>query len=246
MGNFPGLISISEGDHEHWQDAVCASHGVQPLVEFLQNRFAVPRRCESAFFVGGRALSSHGFCAVDLARISSRHRGKLGGKPQQALRYGVSLPDQEKYACGGQREQVFENLGPRHQGARHAGLRARRLLSNGPRLHGFQEAFSPSSGGRLLCHSRQGQPAGQTRLLGPNRSKHGGDCRSARDARGLHHPRLSRTHSANPVYTRALGRRPDQGPAISPPWALHKRRLILHQEFLPARKGSISRKEYVL
>jgi hypothetical protein len=110
MGNFPGLTTISEGDHEHWQDAVCASHGVHPLVEFLQNRFAVPRRCESAFVVGSRTLSSHGFCAVDLARISSRHRGKPGGKPQQTLWPGVSLPDQEKYACRSQRPHTRISL----------------------------------------------------------------------------------------------------------------------------------------
>jgi hypothetical protein len=37
MVNLPRLTTFSEGDHEHWQDAVCASHGVHPLVEFLQN-----------------------------------------------------------------------------------------------------------------------------------------------------------------------------------------------------------------
>jgi IS4 transposase len=48
--------------------------------------------------------------------------------------------------------------------------------------------------------SRQGQPAGQTRLLGANGSKHWGYFRSTRNARGLLlHPRLSRTHATHPV-----------------------------------------------
>jgi hypothetical protein len=60
--------------HEHRQTVVCISHGVHPLVEFLQNCDALPGRCGRWVFVGGRALSSHGFCAVD----GARDRGEPG------------------------------------------------------------------------------------------------------------------------------------------------------------------------
>ena len=111
MGNFPGLTMIPGVDDEHRQDVVCTSHGVHPLVEFFQNCCAVPRRCGYAVFVGRRALSSHGFCAVDVARVSSRHRGEPGGEPEQTLWNGVSFPGQEKHLGRCQREKGLGNLG---------------------------------------------------------------------------------------------------------------------------------------
>ena len=111
MGNFPELTMIPGVGREHRQDVVCTSHGVHPLVEFLQNREALPGRYGCAVFVGSRALSSPGFCAVDLARISARHRGKPGGKSEQALWHGVSFPYQEKHLGRCQRKKRLENLG---------------------------------------------------------------------------------------------------------------------------------------
>lgn len=105
MGNFPGLKTILGGDHKHRQDAVFASHGGHPLVEFHQDRYAVKRRGESGFLVGFRALSRDGRCATDMGRVAQRHRGKPGREPEQTLRYGISIRDPEKYACRGQREQ---------------------------------------------------------------------------------------------------------------------------------------------
>ena len=92
MGNFPVLTIIPGVGHEHRQDVVCTSHGVHPLVEFLQNCCSVPRRCEGAVFFGLRALSSHGLCAVDVAKVSARHRCKPGSKPKQTLWRGVGNP----------------------------------------------------------------------------------------------------------------------------------------------------------
>ena len=76
MGNFPGLTMIAGVGHEHRQDVVCTSHGVHPLVEFFQNREALPGRCESAFLVGFRALSRDGLCAAHMERVAQRHRGE--------------------------------------------------------------------------------------------------------------------------------------------------------------------------
>ena len=97
--------------HEHRQDVVCTSDAVHPLVEFLQVGETLPGRCGRAVFVGSRALSRHGFSAVDAARVSSRHRGEPVREPEQTLWDGVSLPDQEKRLGRCQRDKRLENLG---------------------------------------------------------------------------------------------------------------------------------------
>ena len=79
MGNFPGLTMIPGVGDELRQDVVYISHGVHPLVEFLQNCEALTGRCGCAVFVGGRALFSHGFRVVDVARVSSKKLGLVGG-----------------------------------------------------------------------------------------------------------------------------------------------------------------------
>jgi hypothetical protein len=66
MGNFPGLTMIPGVGHEHRQDVVCTSYGVHLTVEVFQNCEALPGRYGRTVFVGGRALSSNGFCEVDL------------------------------------------------------------------------------------------------------------------------------------------------------------------------------------
>ena len=62
---------------------------------------------------------------------------------------------------------------PRQQGARYARLRARSLLLDRRRLHGFQTACSPTSVRCLFCHSDKRQPVDTTRPPGSNRSEHG-------------------------------------------------------------------------
>jgi hypothetical protein len=111
MGKFSGLTMIPGVGHEYRQDVLRKSDEVHPLVEFLQNRKALPGRCGCAVFVGGRALSSHGFCAVDLARVSARYWGEPGSESEHALWLGVSLLDQEKHVGRCQREKGLENLG---------------------------------------------------------------------------------------------------------------------------------------
>ena len=62
-------------------------------------------------FVGSRALSSHGFHAVGLARVPARYRDKPRSEPELTLWHGVLLPEQEKYFDRYQRGQELENLG---------------------------------------------------------------------------------------------------------------------------------------
>jgi putative DNA methylase len=87
----------------------------------------------------------------------------------------------------------------RRERARHADIRGRRLLRDGPWLRGLRTFVHAASGRGILRHPGQVAYGRATRVLGPYRAGHWSDLRSTRDAQrlllGKEVPRASAAHS---------------------------------------------------
>ena len=102
--------------HEHWQNTVCASHGVRALEELWPHHRSIWRRLGCAHPELRRFVSCHGLYAVDVARILARYRGLSQRQSVQADSHGY-----EGCACA-------------LDAGRRAGLHHHRLVPESVRL----------------------------------------------------------------------------------------------------------------
>ena len=119
--------------------------------------------------------------------------------------------DPHPFGPSGRNPNVYKLLrrqDPRYQGARMLVFETGAFYVIDRCYMDLQRPFRLHQSGAFYVTRAKDNLTGQSRLLGPNRSKHRGDRRSTRDARGLLcHPRPSQTYSVYSICR--LHHRPD-------------------------------------
>jgi len=171
------------------------------LAHVLRVRSGVDSYCKEIVCRGtpGPGTGQHGLCAG-----LHHHRSVSDAVSMGAISLDEGR-DQAAYAVGFARRNPqfyphFRRQMARRQCARHPDPRSRRFLCDGPGVRGFRATLRAASERRVLRHSSQAQLEYPAHRFQANRSQHGTDLRSERDAEQLlRRPGLSGAVAPSPI-----------------------------------------------